>query len=219
MSDVVRSDEIAAVILAGGLARRMGGGDKAQKMLAGQSLLDRILDRIRPQVGPLVINANGDPKRFSQTGLPIAPDVIEGHPGPLAGVLTGLEWVAKNYPKCEWMVSIPCDAPFIPLNLVVRLKAEMDKDGHNLACAQSHGRSHPVVGLWSLSLMEDLRQAVVDEELRKVDRWTARHGISHVDFEDVVIGDKKIDPFFNANKPLDLDEVEKLFVEDPSCKF
>lgn len=214
MSDIINNDEIAAVILAGGLARRMGGGDKAQKMLAGQSLLERILTRIKPQVGPLVLNANGDPKRFSHTGLPVVEDVVEGHPGPLAGVLTGLDWVAKNHPECQWMLSVPCDAPFIPLDLVQRLKAAMEKGGHPLACAQSHGRTHPVVGLWSLALREDLRTAIEEEELRKVDKWTARHGISHVDFDDLLIGGKLIDPFFNANKPFDLDEVEELLARN-----
>lgn len=212
MNDIIKNDEIAAVILAGGLARRMGGGDKAYKMLAGQSLLERILARVEPQVGPLVLNANGDPKRFSHTGLFVVEDVVEGHPGPLAGVLTGLDWVAEHHPECQWMLSVPCDAPFIPLDLVRGLKAAMEKDQNPLACAQSHGRTHPVVGLWSVALRENLRQAIVDEELRKVDRWTARHGISHVDFDDVLIEGKLIDPFFNANKPNDLNEIETLLV-------
>ncbi len=202
--------DIAGVILAGGLARRMGGGDKSMKVLAGQSLLDRILVRIKSQVGPLVLNANGDPKRFSYTGLSVVEDIVEGNPGPLAGVLTGLDWVANNHPGVKWMLSVPCDAPFIPLDLVQRMKEGMKRDGHTLACAQSHGRTHPVVGLWPVSLRENLRKALVEEGLRKVDRWTERHGISHVEFEDILIGGKAIDPFFNANKPHDLDEIEEL---------
>ncbi|WP_419901406.1 molybdenum cofactor guanylyltransferase MobA [Kiloniella sp.] len=210
MINPVDQNDIAAVILAGGLARRMGGGDKSMKMLAGSSLLDRILVRITPQVGSMVINANGNPDRFGYTGLPVVEDVVEGHPGPLAGVLSGLDWVAENHPEIRWVLSVPCDAPFIPLDLVARMKSAMEENDHRLACAQSHGRTHPVVGLWPVALREDLRTALVKEELRKVDKWTARHGISHVEFEDVLISDQAIDPFFNANKPDDLNEIETL---------
>ncbi|WP_085901440.1 molybdenum cofactor guanylyltransferase MobA [Kiloniella majae] len=202
--------DVAGVILAGGLARRMGGGDKGLKSLAGESLLARIIQRIRPQVGPLVLNANGDQKRFNAFSLPVAADVVDDNPGPLAGVLTGMEWVAAYSPNVKWMVSVPCDAPFIPMDLVGRLISEATKQGVPLACAMSQGRTHPVVGLWSVALRNDLRQAIMREEMRKVDRWTERHGICHVPFDDVVIGNETIDPFYNANKPDDLVRVERL---------
>ncbi|WP_085908753.1 molybdenum cofactor guanylyltransferase MobA [Kiloniella majae] len=202
--------DVAGVILAGGLARRMGGGDKGLKTLAGESLLIRIIQRIRPQVGPLVLNANGDQKRFNAFSLPVAADVVDDNPGPLAGVLTGMEWVAAYSPNVKWMVSVPCDSPFIPMDLVGRLISEATKQSVPLACAMSQGRTHPVVGLWSVALRNDLRQAIVQEEMRKVDRWTERHGICHVSFDDVVIGNETIDPFYNANKPDDLVRVESL---------
>ncbi|WP_085904280.1 molybdenum cofactor guanylyltransferase MobA [Kiloniella majae] len=202
--------DVAGVILAGGLARRMGGGDKGLKSLAGESLLARIIQRIRPQVGPLVLNANGDSQRFKVFSLPVAADVVDDNPGPLAGVLTGMEWVAAYSPNVKWMVSVPCDAPFIPMDLVDRLISKATKQGVPLACAMSQGRTHPVVGLWSVALRNDLRQAIMQEEMRKVDRWTERHGICHVSFDDVVIGNETIDPFYNANKPDDLVRVESL---------
>ncbi|WP_299381032.1 molybdenum cofactor guanylyltransferase MobA [uncultured Kiloniella sp.] len=205
--------DVAGVILAGGLARRMGGGDKGMKSLAGESLLTRIIKRIKPQVGPLVLNANGDSDRFKAFSLPVAADVVDDNPGPLAGVLTGLEWVARHSPDAKWMVSVPCDAPFVPVDLVERLVSEASKQNLPLACAMSHGRTHPVVGLWSVALRDDLRQAIVHEEMRKVDRWTERHGICHVSFDDVVIGNETVDPFFNANKLDDLLKVESLLRE------
>ncbi|WP_421781134.1 molybdenum cofactor guanylyltransferase MobA [Kiloniella litopenaei] len=200
--------DVAGVILAGGLARRMGGGDKGLKPLAGESMLARIIKRIQPQVGPLVLNANGDSQRFKKFSLPVAADVVGDNPGPLAGVLTGLEWVAEHSAEIEWVVTVPCDAPFIPDDLVERMVFEAIKQDVPLACAMSHGRTHPVVGLWSVALRTDLRQAIVQEKMRKVDRWTERHGICHVTFDDVVIGDETIDPFYNANKPDDLSRVE-----------
>ncbi|WP_120496161.1 molybdenum cofactor guanylyltransferase MobA [Kiloniella sp. EL199] len=209
MIDVDEND-VAGVILAGGLARRMGGGDKGMKSLAGESLLARIVKRIKPQVGPLVLNANGDSQRFKAFSLPVAADVIGDNPGPLAGILTGLEWVAAHAPDVKWMVSVPCDAPFLPMDLVERLRSEATKQSMPLACAMSHGRTHPVVGLWSVALRDDLRQAIVQEEMRKVDRWTERHGICHVSFDDIVIGNESFDPFYNANKPDDLVRVESL---------
>jgi len=211
-TDVAGAD-VAGVILAGGLARRMGGGDKGMKSLAGESLLARIIKRIKPQVGPLVLNANGDSQRFKAFSLPVAADVIGDNPGPLAGILTGLEWAAAQSPDVKWMVSVPCDAPFIPMNLVEKLVSEAIHQNVPLACAMSHGRTHPVVGLWSVALRDDLRQAIVQEEMRKVDRWTGRHGICHVSFDDIVIGNEVLDPFYNANKPDDLVSVESLLRE------
>ncbi|MCZ4280568.1 molybdenum cofactor guanylyltransferase MobA [Kiloniella laminariae] len=208
MSTLVRQHDVAGVILAGGLARRMGGGDKSLKLLAGQTLLQRVLGRIIPQVGPLLINANGDPARFAEHHLPVAVDVLEGHPGPLAGILTAMEWFAEHHPDIKWLVSVPCDAPLIPQDLVKRLKSAAEQEKLPLACAVSRGRSHPVVGLWSVHLRADLRQALVEDEVRKVDLWTARHGIAEAVFADLEIAGQKLDPFFNANKPGDLTEVE-----------
>ena len=197
------------VLLAGGLSRRMGGGDKGLKVLGGRPVLDHVVARARPQVDRLILNAAGDPARFAAYGLPVVPDVVEGFAGPLAGVLTGLEWAAANVPGARHVVTFACDAPFLPTDLVDRLLAGARAAGAPLACARSRGRTHPVFGLWSLDLAADLRHALVDEDLRKIVRWTARHGIVHVDFDDLDRATGR-DPFFNINRPEDLAEAEAL---------
>ncbi len=196
--------ETAGVLLAGGLARRMGGGDKGLRDLGGRPILDRILERVRPQVGPLVLNANGDPERFAPYGLPVVADPVDGSAGPLAGVLAGLEWAAEHAPGCRFVASFACDAPFLPIDLVDRL-GEAVAAGADIACAASDGRSHPVFGLWPVTLRADLRRALVEEGIRKVDVWTARYRIAEVEFPT-----RPVDPFFNANRPEDLAEAERL---------
>jgi molybdenum cofactor guanylyltransferase len=190
---------VVGLLLAGGLSRRMGGGDKALRLLAGVSLLDRVIARLRPQVGALVINANGDPARFAGLGLPVVADSVPDFAGPLAGVLAGLDWAAAFRPDWEFVASVATDAPFLPSDLVMRLLQGMRDAGADLACAASGERAHPVFGLWPLRLREDLRHAVVVEGVRKVDAWTARHKLVRVSF-----ADRPIDPFFNANRPEDL---------------
>ncbi|MEQ8440941.1 MAG: molybdenum cofactor guanylyltransferase MobA [Alphaproteobacteria bacterium] len=199
------ANDVAGLLLAGGLARRMGGGDKGFRILCGVPILTRIVDRVVPQVGPLAINANGDPDRFADYGLPVLPDTIGDNPGPLAGVLTGLDWARAAAPQCRFVATFPTDAPFLPHDLVARLLAAVAGDGADMACAASAGRHHPVVGLWPVALADDLRRAMVDEDIRKVDRWTARHRLSVVEFDA-----DPVDPFFNANRPEDLAEAEAL---------
>jgi molybdenum cofactor guanylyltransferase len=192
------------LLLAGGLSRRMGGGDKCLRPLAGRTILDRIVERVRPQVARLVLNANGDPARFAAYHLPVVADSVEGFAGPLAGVLAGLDWAAANAPDCPWVASVPTDAPFLPADLVARLRAATE-EGADMACAASAGQSHPVVGLWPVRLREDLRHALTIEQIHKVDVWTARYRLASVDFP--IVG---IDPFFNTNRPEDLAEAERL---------
>ena len=199
------TEGIAGVLLAGGLSRRMGGGDKSLRTLGGRSILERIVAIARPQVGPLVLNANGDPERFAAFGLPVAADVVGGFAGPLAGVLTGMEWARANAPDCRWLASFATDAPFIPADLVARLAAAVEREGADLACARSGGQEHPVFGLWRVDLADDLRRAMVEEDMRKVDAWTARHRLAVADF-----ATDPVDPFFNTNRPADLDEAERL---------
>ncbi|MBK3775815.1 molybdenum cofactor guanylyltransferase MobA [Azospirillum brasilense] len=201
----MRTDGIAGVLLAGGLSRRMGGGDKSLRTLGGRSILERIVATVRPQVGPLVLNANGDPARFAAFGLPVAADVVEGFAGPLAGVLTGMEWARANAPQCRWLASFATDAPFIPGDLVARLVAAVEREGADLACARSDGQEHPVFGLWRVDLADDLRRAMVEEDMRKVDAWTARYRLAVADF-----ATDPVDPFFNTNRPDDLAEAERL---------
>jgi molybdenum cofactor guanylyltransferase len=191
---------VVGLLLAGGRSRRMGGGDKALRELGGRTFLARIVDRLRPQVAAIVLNANGDPARFAAYGLPVVADGVPDFAGPLAGILAGLDWAAANRPDCSHVASVATDAPFLPLDLVARLAAALGEARAELACAASGGRAHPVFGLWPVRLREDLRAAVCDEGVRKVDAWTARHTLVEVPF-----ADSPIDPFFNANRPEDVE--------------
>lgn len=183
----------------------MGGGDKCLRSLAGRPILEHVLARVRPQVELLLLNANGDPTRFDGFGLPVAADVIKGHAGPLAGILTGMEWAAKHTPECIWLASFATDAPFLPKDLVERLLLAVAEEGAEIACAASLGRAHPVFALWPISLVADLRHALVAEDVRKIDAWTARYKVTMVEF-----AAKTHDPFFNANRPEDFTEAERL---------
>ena len=186
------------LVLAGGLARRMGGGDKALIDIGGRAILDHVLETLTPQCVHLILNANGDPQRFARFGLPVVPDDIPDFAGPLAGILAGLDWAAAHSPDIEWMVSVPGDCPFLPPDLVQRLHAAREQAGTTLACARSGEWRHPVVGLWNVSLRDDLRHALVQEDLHKIEVWTARHGIAIAEWPD-----KPVDPFFNVNTPED----------------
>jgi len=192
---------LVGLLLAGGLSRRMGGGDKALCPLAGRTLLDHVIDRVRPQVAELVLNANGDPARFAAFGLPVLADSVPDYAGPLAGILAGLDWAAANRPDCPLVLSAASDAPFLPRDLAARLLAGLKAAGADLACAASAGRPHPVIGLWPVRLREPLRAAIIGEGLRKVDRWTARCRLATIAFPEEIPG---LDPFFNANTPDDL---------------
>ena len=202
---------IVGLLLAGGRSRRMGGGDKALRLLGGRSLLERVIERLRPQTAALVLNANGDPRRFAGFGLPVVADSIADFAGPLAGILAGLDWAAAHRPNCPVVASVATDAPFLPEDLVSRLLQGMDTAGAELACAASGGQAHPVIGLWPVRLRDELRRAVVEEGVRKVDVWTARYRLATVPFADEVPGlGPGIDPFFNANRPEDLDRAAAL---------
>ncbi|MGE3991725.1 molybdenum cofactor guanylyltransferase MobA [Pseudorhodoplanes sp.] len=186
------------LILAGGLARRMGGGDKALIEIGGRTILDRVLETVTPQCVGIILNANGDPSRFARFGLPIVPDDIPDFAGPLAGILAGLDWAAIHRPEIAWAVSVPGDCPFLPADLVERLHAARRAAGTPLACAKSGDWRHPVAGLWPVALRADLRRALVDEDLHKIEVWTRRHGIAIAEWPD-----RPVDPFFNVNTPED----------------
>jgi len=192
------------VLLAGGLSRRMGGGDKCLRARGGRPMLAHIIERAQPQVSTLIINANGDPARFASFGLPVAADVIEGFAGPLAGVLTGMEWAARNRPDAAWLATFATDAPFFPRDLVARLHDAVARAKADMACARSDGQDHPVFGLWPVRLRGELRRAM-EEGVRKVDLWTARYKLAVAEFPAA-----PFDPFFNANRPEDLAEAERL---------
>jgi len=200
-----RARGTVGVLLAGGQARRMGGGDKCLRTLGEKPILQHVIERIAPQVDSLILNANGDPTRFDAFGLPVVTDVIEGYAGPLAGILTGMEWAATHRPDCSWIVSIATDTPFLPANLVDRMAAVIDEQDAELACAITKGRTHPVIGLWPVHLASALRRAMIDDDMRKIDRFTERYRLAAVDFHT-----DPVDPFFNTNNPEDLDEAERL---------
>ncbi len=187
------------VLLGGGQSRRMGGGDKCLRSLGGTTLLGHVIARLRPQVGPLILNANGNATRFAQFQVPVVADAVPGFAGPLAGVLTGMDWAAAR--DCPQIVTVATDAPFLPLDLVARLSAA-DAD---IVFAASAGRLHPVIGLWPVRLRADLRRAVVDEGIRRVVDWSSRHRVANVTFSA-----DPVDPFFNVNTEDDLREAGRL---------
>jgi molybdopterin-guanine dinucleotide biosynthesis protein A len=199
------SERTLGVVLAGGLARRMGGGDKALIEIAGQTILSRALDRMRPQCAAMILNANGDPARFSSFGLPVVADDIPDFAGPLAGILAALEWAAAHEPSIKWIVSVPGDCPFLPRDLVQRLHASRVAEGKPFACAKSGDWRHPVVGLWNVTLRDDLRHALTVEQLHKIEIWTARHGVAIAEWPD-----QPVDPFFNVNSPEDRDRAAQI---------
>jgi molybdopterin-guanine dinucleotide biosynthesis protein A len=183
------------VLLAGGLARRMGGGDKPMRQISGRTILARAIARLKPQCDGLILSANGDPARFADFGLPVIADTVANYPGPLAGILAALDWAAANRPEASWVLSVAADCPFLPRDLVARLHHARAEQDAELAVAASGGRSHPVIGLWRVDL----------EDIRKVDRWTARYRLATVTWPT-----EPLDPFFNANTVDDLAEAERL---------
>ena len=196
---------VVGLLLAGGQSRRMGGGDKALHLLGGIPLLDRVIERLQPQVDALVLNANGDPARFADYRLPIVADSIPGFAGPLAGVHAGLDWAAARGAGDSHVASFATDAPFLPRDLVARFVAARDREGADLVCAASGGRTHPVFGLWPVALRDELRRAMSEGGVRKVDAWTSRYRLAIVDYSA-----EPFDPFFNTNRPDDLAVAETL---------
>jgi molybdopterin-guanine dinucleotide biosynthesis protein A len=190
----------------------MGGGDKARIRIGGATILERVLARLRPQCATLIFNANGDPARFADTGLPVVQDDIPDFAGPLAGVLAGLDWAAANAPDIAWVASAPGDCPFLPADLVARLHEARVAADTPLSCARSGEWRHPVVGLWPVDLRDDLRRALTAEGLHKIEVWTARHGVAIADWPEA-----PVDPFFNVNTPADAAAAERMAAAHPAA--
>jgi molybdopterin-guanine dinucleotide biosynthesis protein A len=205
------TERVVGVVLAGGRSSRMGGGDKCLLPLAGQPVLSHVLDRLRPQVSDLIINANGDASRFADFGLSVIADSVAGLAGPLAGVHAGLEWVKANAPGVRYIVTVASDTPFFPSNLVHRFLAELG-DYPTLIVATSEEGVHPVVGVWPVATAPELEDSL-KQGMRKVGAWTKQHGALEVFFAPVKIGGKLVDPFFNINRPEELAEADALLRE------
>lgn len=190
----------------------MGGGDKGMIKIGNQTILARVLERLSPQCAGMIINANGDSARFRFTGLPVVPDDIPDFAGPLAGVLAGLDWAANHAPEAKYVATAPGDCPFLPRELVSGLEEARQRENKPLACAKSGDWRHPVVGLWPVALRADLRRALMDENLHKIEIWTARHGVAIAQWDD-----KPIDPFFNVNTPEDVALANEVVARRPDA--
>ncbi len=205
MTNEGASPPTVGAILAGGLARRLGGGDKALRMVGDRTVLAWLIDRLAPQVTRVILNANAEPERFGALGLPVVADSLPDHPGPLAGVLAALDWSAESAPGIEWVVTVPGDAPFVPRDLVARLHGGRQSSNAIMACAASQDRTHPVIALWPVSVRDELRSAVAEHGIRRIDRFTQRYTCAVVDWPA-----ESVDPFFNVNTPEDLAEANRL---------
>ena len=195
------------VLFAGGLSRRMGGGDKALMPLAGRPIIAHVMERLRPQVDDLILNANGDPARFARFGLPVVPDLTGEFAGPLAGLLAGMEWVRAHRPDAGQVVTAACDTPFFPGDLVAKLSSAAETAGADIVLAASEGQSHFVFALWPVALAPDLA-AYLGAGRRKVQDWIERHSHVTVPFPPQEIGGVTVDPFFNINTPEELATAE-----------
>jgi molybdenum cofactor guanylyltransferase len=205
------TEPIIGVLLAGGLSRRMGGGDKCLRRLGGVTLLDHAVMRLRPQTTALVLNANGDPDRFAGFGVAIIGDTVPGFAGPLAGVLAGMLWTRQTHPHARLIATVACDTPFFPTNMVVGLHDAVRRNRSPLAVAASAEREHPTFGLWPVALAEAL-EASLAAGRRKLLDWVYERNGSIVRFPPATMGGTKIDPFFNINAPDDLALAERLFL-------
>lgn len=197
------SGGILACILAGGQSRRMGGGDKTLIELGDRPMLARIIERLKPQTENIVLNANGDPNRFGQFGFPVVPDPVGEYAGPLAGILAGLTYARMHMPEVAYIVSVAGDTPFFPKDLVVRLTAAIPRDAPVIALASSHNKLHPVFGLWPVALADHLHEWLSSGQNGKVLAFVDQHDSVEVAFDDAT--PTGLDPFFNANRPEDLE--------------
>jgi molybdopterin-guanine dinucleotide biosynthesis protein A len=202
---------VVGILLAGGKSSRMGGGDKCMRPLGGRPILAHVIERLKPQVSDMIINANGELGRFARFRRPVVEDSIAGYAGPLAGVLAGLEWIRRNRPDSEYGVTVATDTPFFPTDLVQRFLATQG-DRPALVVARSAAGVHPVIGLWPVALADDIEDWL-KRGLHKVGGFTGRHRAIEVAFPPVTIGGAEIDPFFNINRPEDLAEAEALISE------
>jgi molybdenum cofactor guanylyltransferase len=204
------SDMVVGIILAGGLARRMGGGDKCLLPLAGKTLLQRTIERAQPQVSQLLLNANGSSLRFARTRLPVLADIFPNNLGPLAGIHTGLTWMTANTPDQHWLMSFASDTPFFPLDVVSQLFSKagtlpLPAGSSPLIVASSKLQTHPIFALWHVSLLKNITAQLQTGEIPRLQEWIKQFSPQSVDF-----AAQSYDPFFNINSPQDLYTAEPL---------
>lgn len=204
--------EVIGVVLAGGRSRRMGGGDKGLRLLGGRTMLEHVIERLRPQVAKLVLNANGDPSRFAAFGLPVIADTVAGSAGPLAGMLAGLHYAAAQRPPARFVATAASDTPFLPGDLVARLRERLSDREDAIAVAASPSGLHQTCALIPVALAGDLA-AALRSGVRKVLDWMERHGVLAVELPSIAAGGRSIDPFFNANTPEELAQAEAIFAQ------
>lgn len=199
------SEPVVGIILAGGLAKRMGGGDKCLLPLVGKTLLQRTVERAQPQVGSLLLNANGSSLRFARTRLPVIADIFANNLGPLAGIHAGLNWMRINSPDAKWLASFASDTPFFPTDLVAQLSSAAATSNSHLAVATSKGRTHPIFALWHVSLIDKIEQQLQAGDMPRLQDWIKQQKLVAVEF-----AGEHYDPFFNINTPQDLYAAEPL---------
>ena len=199
---------IGCVIMAGGKSSRMNGIDKTLMEIKDHTLLSIVINKITHQTKYIVLNSNRDPSIFKNYNIKVIKDTISNHPGPLAGVLTGIEWFYKNNTNIKWVVSVPVDSPFFPNNLINKLYEAVIKSKKLIGVSSSNGRNHPVFSIWHISLMQPLQEAL-NSNIRKIDLFTKSYNPAVVDFS------SSVDPFFNINTPEDLKIANDLFAKGP----
>jgi molybdenum cofactor guanylyltransferase len=207
--EILPTEPVVGVLLAGGLSRRMGGGDKSLRLLCGAPLLKHVITRLRPQTDAQVLNANGDPARFQEFDIPVTVDATPNFAGPLAGVLTGMIWTRKNYSQARLIATTPCDTPFFPKNLVAKLYNAISDGEKKIAFAACLGRTHPTFGLWPIDLAQRLDGAIKAGRLRLLD-WANEPDAVVVDFPPYTSNNLELDPFFNINYKEDLTTAEHI---------
>jgi molybdopterin-guanine dinucleotide biosynthesis protein A len=211
---VTQRRRYVGLVLAGGLGRRMGRGDKPLLTVGGKTMLSRVIERLSPQVEGIVLNANGDPARFSSYGLPVVPDPLPDFPGPLAGILAGMHWAEAEPRHARTVVTVAGDTPFFPSDLVQRLSEAHKRDRDTIALAASGVGVHPVFGLWPVCLARALEEFLLAGDSGKILKFVDRHARVDVRFDDIVLPNgETIDPFFNVNTPEDAERAESIAAE------
>ncbi len=200
----MNANNVCAIILTGGLSKRMGGENKTFKKFNNRIIFDRILNKVESQVGKIIISSNGDKNLFNSYKIVVVADILKGFLGPLAGIHSGFKWLIDNEIKCEWLATIPGDTPFIPDDLIEKLIEKANLGNHKIIIAKSFGKIHPTVGLWHISLYKNLEENIIKGK-RKILDWASNHSLKYLEFKGF-----KYDPFFNINYKEDIKKAEEI---------